>query len=249
MAGILSIISAVFGIPIFTSGILLLVNNTNNIGVYLTIMLGIVLILLAVCMRIIKRLFIYPLVKLLSAVVSALCILSLISSAFLFIYGKSDTVTYNEDYLVVLGCGINGTEPSLMLTKRLDKAVEYSTKNTDCKIIVSGGMGKGEDIPEAEAMYRYLVDKGISADRILKETRSTSTTENFDFSNKLTDGDLQQETAVFITNDFHIYRANALAKLQGMSLNHLHASTPWHSVIPSYLRENGALIQMIVFNK
>lgn len=249
MASVLSIISAIFGVPIFTNGMLLAINNANNIGTYLTILLGIVLILVALFMKVIKRLFIYPLFKLLWAIISLICILAFISSAFLFIYGKSDTATYNEDYLIVLGCGINGTEPSLMLVERLDTAVEYANKNTNCKIIVSGGMGNGEDIPEAEAMYNYLVDKGISGERIIQESRSTSTTENFDFSNKLTSGDLQSKSSVFITNDFHIYRANSLAKLQGMSLNHLSSPTPWHSVIPSYLRENLALIQMIVFNK
>lgn len=247
--GILSVISAIFGIPIFTNGIALIANNAHNIGTYLTVFLGIILIIFAFFMKLIKKLFIYPLFKLLWTVVCFVCVLGIISSAFLFIYGKADTATYKEDYLVVLGCGLQGTEPSETLVKRLDKAVEYANRNTVCKIIVTGGMGRGEDITEAEAMHKYLVDNGISPERIMQERAATSTTENFEFSNKLTSGDLQTKQAVFITNDFHIYRANSLAKLQGLSMNHLSALTPWHSVIPSYLRENLALIQMFVFNK
>ncbi len=249
LTGILSVISAVFGVPILTNGIALVANNAHNIGTYLTILLGIVLIVIALFMRIIKKLFIYPLFKLLSTVVGFTLVLALISSAFLFIYGRADTATYNEDYLIVLGCGLDGSEPSDTLASRLDKATEYAKRNTDCKIIVTGGMGKGEDITEAEAMYRYLVDNGITPDRIIKENNATSTAENFEFSNRLTHNDLQNKSAVFITNDFHIYRANSLAKLEGLYMNHLHAPTPWHSVLPSYLRENLALIKMFVFNK
>lgn len=249
LTGILSVISAVFGIPILTNGIALIANNAHNIGTYLTVVLGIILIIIAFFMKLIKRLFIYPLFKLLSTVLCFGLVVCLISSTFLFIYGKADTATYKEDYLVVLGCGLQGTEPSETLVKRLEKAVGYANRNTTAKIIVTGGMGQGEDITEAEAMYKYLVDNGINPDRILQEHNSTSTTENFEFSNSLTNGDLQNKSAVFITNDFHIYRANSLAKLQGLSMNHLSAQTPWHSVIPSYLRENLALIQMFVFNK
>ena len=247
--GILSVISALFGIPILSNGIILVCDNVQTAGTYLTILLGLVLLLIAVFMKVIKRLFIYPLFKLLWASVCLMCILAVISSLFLFIYGRLDTTSYDEDYLVVLGCGINGTEPSQMLIRRLDKAVEYANRNTDCTIIVTGGMGKNEDIPEAEAMKTYLIDKGINPDRIIEETSSTSTTENFKFANMATNGDLQIKSSVFITNDIHIYRANALAKIQGLSVKHLSASTPWHGIIPSYLRENLALIQMIVFNK
>ena len=249
VTGILSVISAVFGIPILTNGIALVANNAHNIGTYLTVLLGIILISFALFMRIIKKLFIYPLFKLLTTIMCFSLVLAVISSAFLFIYGKADTATYKEDYLIVLGCGLQGSEPSDTLVRRLEKASEYAKRNTECKIIVTGGMGKGEDITEAEAMYKYLVDDGINPERILQEKNATSTSENFKFSNRTANNELQSKSAVFITNDFHIYRANSLAKLEGLYMTHLHATTPWHSVIPSYLRENLALIKMFVFNK
>ena len=247
--GIITAISTVLGLPVLANGIALITNNAVNIGTFLTIALGVILILFGLFFKLIKKLFIYPLFKLATAVIGFLCIAAIIASAFLFVYGKADTATYKEDYLVVLGCGLNGSEPSQMLIARLDKATQYANRNTDCKIIVSGGQGKGEDIPEAHAMAAYLTDKGISADRIIIEDKSTSTTENFKFSNRVTDGALASRTAVFITNDFHIYRANSLAKRQGLSLNHLNAPTTPANIIPSYLRENLALVQMILLNK
>lgn len=249
LTGILAVISACIGIPIFSNGVSQIIGQAHNIGTYLTVILGIFLILISIFIKLIKKLFIYPLFKLLWGAISFALVLSVISSAFLFIYGKADTTTYKENYLVVLGCGINGTEPTETLLRRLDKAIEYANKNTECTIIVTGGMGVGEDITEAQAMYNYLTEKGILPERILQETRATSTFENFSFSNEITGNDLQNKSAVFITNDFHVYRANSLAKLLGFSMNHLSASTPAPSIIPSYLRENLALVKMLLFNE
>ena len=246
---VLAIIISLLGIPVLSNGVVLLFSQASNIGVYLTIALGIVMILVGVFFKLIKTLILKPVFKLLSIVITIGLILTVFVSGFLYIYGNADTATYNEDYLVVLGCGLHGTEPSEMLRLRLDKAIEYNEKNPDCKIIVTGGQGSGEDIPEAEAMAIYLVDKGVEESKIIKEFASTSTTENFSFSNDIVKGELETKKVCFITNDFHIYRANSLAKLQNMKFTHLSAKTPLHSVIPSYLRETLALGQMILLNK
>lgn len=246
---LLSSIISILGIPVLSNGVILLFNQASNIGTYLTIILGLILILTGIFFKVIKKLFLYPVFKIFCVLLITLLTITIFVSGFLYIYGKADTVTYNEDYLVVLGCGLHGTEPSEMLRLRLDKTIEYNEKNPDCTIIVTGGQGKGEDISEAEAMATYLVEKGIEADRIIRESASTSTTENFMFSTEITGGQLKTKSVAFITNDFHIYRANSLAKLQGLEINHLSAKTPLHSVIPSYLREVLALVQMLVLNK
>lgn len=246
---ILTTLLTALGIPVLADGIILMCNQASNIGVYLTIILGVILIFTGLCLKLIKKLFIYPLFKLASTLVCVALVIVCVVSSFLFVYGNSDTVTYNEDYLLVLGCGLNGSEPSQTLTARLDEAVKYANRNESCRIIVSGGQGNGEDIPEAEAMASYLIDCGIEPERIIKEPYATSTSENIEFSDKVTDGNLQSSSAAFVTSDFHVYRANSLAKMQGFSMTHLGAKTELHNVIPSYLRENLALIQMIVFNK
>ena len=63
--------------------------------------------------------------------------------------------------LVVLGAGVYGTRPSASLRSRMDKALEYMNANSHVKAILSGGQGPGEGISEAEAMRRYLTEKGI----------------------------------------------------------------------------------------
>lgn len=77
--------------------------------------------------------------------------------------------------LIVLGCKVYGEHASRSLRERLDAALIYLEENPNSQCIVSGGMGEGEKISEAECMYRYLTKKGINSSRIIKEDKSTST--------------------------------------------------------------------------
>jgi uncharacterized SAM-binding protein YcdF (DUF218 family) len=66
-------------------------------------------------------------------------------------------------------------------------------------LIVSGGQGRQENIAEALAMGRYLTEKGVPAEQIFKEEKSTSTYENFLFSKDILEQKFPQGySAVFI---------------------------------------------------
>ena len=117
--------------------------------------------------------------------------------------------------VIVLGAGVNGTEPSLMLWSRLEKTLEYVADKPDIPIIVSGSQGQGEDISEAECMYRWLTARGVDPARVWKEEEATSTRTNFERSYDLMAErgvDLSRDFA-FVTNDYHICRAKLLAGL------------------------------------
>ena len=101
------------------------------------------------------------------------------------VLGNTATATGQEQTLIVLGAGLRGEHVTGLLARRLDAAYDYYQKNPDVLIVVSGGQGPGESIPEAVAMERYLVQRGIPDSQIWAETESTSTEENFLFSQKL----------------------------------------------------------------
>lgn len=173
-----------------------------------------------------------------------------IMSMFIAVNSFTNQADYSEDALIVLGCGINGTVPSRNLKDRLDTAIEYYNNNSDALIVVSGGQGPQEDITEAEAMERYLLENNISKNIIIKEDKSTSTNENFIFSNEILINRLGENyKAAYITNDFHIYRAGRLAELNGVNAVGYSAPTELFSIIPNYLRESLAVIQLWVFDK
>ena len=87
-----------------------------------------------------------------------------------------------EATVVVLGCKVNGEEPSLMLRRRLECAMEYLAENPQADCVVSGGMGDNESYTEAHVMKKFLVEHGIDAERVYEEDRSTSTETNLLYS-------------------------------------------------------------------
>ena len=139
------------------------------------------------------------------------------------------------DYLIVLGCKVNGTTPSLMLRQRLDTAVDYLVTHPDAAVIVTGGQGNGESITEAACMYDHLIAAGIARERILLEDRSTSTMENLRFSMELMEPDA---SVAIVSNEFHLYRAGQMAQSLGLDPTLIPASTEYPILTASYyLRE------------
>ncbi len=118
------------------------------------------------------------------------------------------------DCVLVLGTQVYANGPSTLLAWRLDTAAAYLKENPETLCIVSGGQGYNEPCAEAEVMYTYLVEHGISGNRILRETRSKNTTENIRFSKELLPEGY--ETIGIVTNDFHVYRAVKLAEAGGL---------------------------------
>ncbi len=117
------------------------------------------------------------------------------------------------DYVIVLGARVKGTVPSRSLALRISCAKECMDRMPDAVFILSGGQGSDEEISEAACMRECLLACGADPERIIMEDRSTSTRENLQFSDALT-GCGSARTGI-LSNDFHIYRAVALAKKMG----------------------------------
>lgn len=117
------------------------------------------------------------------------------------------------DYIIVLGAQMKADGPSRVLKMRLDKACDYLAENPDTKVIVSGGQGSDEHVSEAQGMYDYLVEKGVAAERILREDQSRNTSQNIEFSSAFLDK--ENDSVGIVTNNFHIFRATHIAKKSG----------------------------------
>lgn len=164
-------------------------------------------------------------------------------SSFLANYGTNDTAHYDEDAVVVLGAAVHGRELSNTLLGRLDAALAYHQRNPSALIVVSGGQGLQEEIPEAVAMRQYLLDKGVPDDHLVVEDRSTSTEENFRNSRLLLDQRLTPGYSVaFVTDEFHVYRAGRIAVDAGLPATHVSSRTPWYFWPANYLRESVAVV-------
>ena len=176
----------------------------------------------------------------LSIVVLVILVLTIITTTCIV---KGCNSKYEKDAtLVVLGCQVRGETPSLMMVERLRAAKDYLDTYPDAVCVVSGGMGEGEDISEAEAMKRWLVENGISAERIYKEERSTSTDENIRFSKEIMDAEGLGDSISIATNEFHEYRAGRLADKYGLKHGAIPAKTAWWLLPTYYVREMYAIL-------
>ncbi len=185
----------------------------------------------------------------------AIILIAVLLMAFIIIEGLiiiegSKKTTENVDYVIVLGARLYGDKPSPALQERLKVAKDYLLENNDVKVVVSGGQGINEDIPEAHAMELYLVDNGVDKERIIIEDKSTSTFENLKLSlDKIKDMDNKENPkAAIATNKYHIFRAKFLAKRLGMEPYGLPAKIPPTIIIQSYIREYFAVVKSFFFD-
>lgn len=199
--------------------------------------LGILLVLISVfCNTRRRRIF-------MRVIVAMICVATAFAVG-IALYGCHDNSSYDEDAAIVLGCGIDGDTVSKQLAERLDAAADYYTANPNAVILVSGGLGSQEQITEALAMERYLIDKGVPSDRILKEEASTSTYTNLLYSKAILDDYFNgRYRSVIITSGYHIYRAADISKELGLNSSHIHGKTVWYELPIRYFREILAIIK------
>jgi uncharacterized SAM-binding protein YcdF (DUF218 family) len=205
--------------------------------------LGAVFVLLSV-----KKIFNFVFSKKWVRIVALLCVaVVVILEGLMIANGLGKGPRGSCDYLVVLGASIVGEVPLETLQYRLDAACEYMTAHPETNAILSGGQCEEEIISEAEAMYRYLVSKGIDKARLIKEDQSADTYENMLYSLKLI-GDDKDLTVCVVSSDFHILRAKMLALKLGWSVSGLGAKT-YLPLIPYYhLREMLAILKDFVMH-
>jgi uncharacterized SAM-binding protein YcdF (DUF218 family) len=164
-------------------------------------------------------------------------------SVFLAVHGSTNTATGDEEAVIVLGAAVHGSEPSNTLTGRLDAALAYHRRNPSALIVVTGGQGFQEDLPEGAAMRDYLLAHGVPADDIVTEDRARDTVENFAYSKALLDQRLAPGyRVVFVTDDFHVFRAGRIAAATGLDATHVASSTSWYFWASNYLRETVAVV-------
>lgn len=152
--------------------------------------------------------------------------------------GSKDTEE-RADYVIILGSGINGTEVSLTLKQRLDASLDYIRSHPETPVIVSGGQGPGESIPEALAMKNYLVDQGIAPAQVIMEDRSTSTQENLAFSKKIIMASGKEHPEIMIvTSDYHMFRSKYIAAKNGYAAEYgISAPSPGYLKPINMIRE------------
>ena len=156
-----------------------------------------------------------------------------------------------RDYLVVLGAAVYGDQPSLTLIRRLEGAVDYLDRYPDSVAIVSGGMGPGETVTEGQAMFDWLVARGVAPERVLIEDRATSTRENLENSFAIirARGDEPAGHVAIVSSAYHLYRAKTMARNLGVP-DAAGVAAPWgyfFVMLNYFIREAFGVTHLWVF--
>lgn len=150
----------------------------------------------------------------------------------------------NCDFIIIHGAGlIGGRKVSPLLAGRLDKGIQmYEFSGRRAKIIVSGGKGSNEAISEAQAMKNYLMEQDIPESSIIMEDKSKTTMENMQFSKKIMDGLMQSYRCIFVTSDYHVFRAGTYARIIGLKAEGIGSKTAFYYWPNAFIREYIAVI-------
>lgn len=243
-----STLITIVGIIMAIYGFILCIMSNINLGTVLIVVLGVFAIIIGIFHEKINELTKSGVLKYCKVFVIAILCIEFILVSFIAAYGIIDNVSYNEDAVIVLGSGIRGDKVTLPLKMRLDKAIQYHNKNPEAVIVVTGGKGFQETVTEACAMEKYLIEQGVEKNKIIKEEKATSTTENMEFSKVLLDKYFEDNySIVVVTNSFHIFRGTSIAMKTGFNdVSHMHAGLQWYNLMPCYLRESLAVLKMLV---
>lgn len=194
-----------------------------------------------------------PVVVIVAAAAGALLFLGCVYVALTFtafavyslVYGRCRPPT-TPSAIVVLGSGlVHGDVPPL-LRSRLDKALDlYRAVPADAPrpvLIPSGGQGRDEPRPEADAMAEYLVAQGADPADVLPERTSTNTRENISFSRRVSDDAGRSDRPVIVTNNYHVLRAAVTARSLGSPAHVVGSRTATYYVPSAFLREYVAVM-------
>jgi uncharacterized SAM-binding protein YcdF (DUF218 family) len=201
-----------------------LVSLTGVLIIILSLKIDFFVILIKKCPKLIRYLLLF---------FSACFVLSFVIFKSIIIYNMRDTSKAGADYIIVLGCQVVGEYASLPLLRRGYTAIGYLRRNPETKVVLTGGRGRGENISEAEALKRLLLENKIDKERIFLEDKSKNTMENFILSNKLYN--LLDKNIIIVTSDYHMFRSLSMArKLKYKNVSGLPSKSQL-SILPAFL--------------
>lgn len=136
-------------------------------------------------------------------------------------YGEMENAE-TSDVIVVLGSGLrrDGRAGDALYRRSVWGAQLYA-QGMAPNIICTGGVGEGQRRSEADACREVLVSQGVPASVIYLEEQSRSTEENAIFS-KLIMEENGWQTAILVTDSFHMLRADWIFDLEGFE----HSQSP-----------------------
>ena len=130
------------------------------------------------------------------------------------------------DAAIVLGAAAWKNRPSPIFRERINHAILLYERGEVQWLIFTGGQGRHSALSEAEVARTYALQKGVSAEHILIETRSTNTIENLSFAHDVAKAQ-NIDTFFIVSTPWHMKRAMAIAARLDMNAR----TSPTQSIV------------------
>jgi uncharacterized SAM-binding protein YcdF (DUF218 family) len=117
----------------------------------------------------------------------------------------------SADAALVLGAAVAGSSPTPVFEERLRHAVDLYASGRVRYLVLTGGFGPGDALAESQAGRDWAVAHGVPAEKILIETQSHTTKQNFVYAKPL----LEQAAigrVLVVSDPLHMRRAMWMAR-------------------------------------
>jgi len=162
--------------------------------------------------------------------------------------GLNPTASGVENVYIVFGAKVKADGPAKTLASRLDVAVDVMLRDSGAVCIVSGGKGPDEPYTEASCMRDYMVERGVSPERILLEEKASNTKENIQYSAALIEEQqLSDRQIICISSETHIPRIRLMCAREGIDALYIKAETPMKVFLfTTWVREYLSYVKMLL---
>ena len=149
-----------------------------------------------------------------SLVVFLIILCAIITAVSIAQYGKLDEKA-DCDVAIILGAATSDGEVSPVYRERINHGIWLYENGYVDYLILTGGIGKGNEKSDAYIAKQYALTKGIPEQVILIEEQSTITEENLEHAKAIMD-EFSMDTAIIVSDPLHMKRAMLMASDYGI---------------------------------
>ena len=163
-----------------------------------------------------KRLDKKKIIVLISILIAFLMVLYIIIAAVQIVhYGRLDNKT-KCDVAIILGAATSGEEVSPVYRERINHGVWLYENGYVDYLILTGGVGEGNEKSDAYVAKQYAIKKGVPDQAILIEEQSTITEENLENAKEIMQ-EHSLDTAIIVSDPLHMKRAMLMTEDYGIN--------------------------------
>jgi uncharacterized SAM-binding protein YcdF (DUF218 family) len=155
------------------------------------------------------------------------------------------------DAIVVLGASQWNGKPSPVFQARLDTAYDLYENKFSEKIFLTGGIGEGEEIPEARSGKNYLKERGVQEDKMFMEEKGRTSKKSLDeVAHIMREKNIN--SVILVSDGFHMMRLREMANDLGIKayispVKDGPINKNKFSQVKSYMRESWVYVLYLIF--